>query len=991
MASVEDSAYPRLLPEPRPRELQDFYTPTIDELEWAASKVKATAHARRYALLVLLKMVQHLGYFPKLNQIPSRYLEHIAGAVGIELLTASELRECDDTGPRARNVALVRDRMEIRPLDDEAWLFEHAEKAALTQHQVSDIINVMLEELVHHRYELPGFTTLERIARRSRERVESQHYDSITSQLSTNFRGKIDELFKSAKGGTSAWNALKQEPARPSVPAVREYLDHVRKLQALSVGLPPVSQIPLTKLKHYRAHARAQNAPEMLELVPKKRYALAVIYIRSCHARALDDATDLYIRLFDKMKAAAERRLRQYQLDRAKAVDELIERFHGTLEAYLAKASAAGKMKAIQESLRNDAAMLKEMCEEHLAFSGHNFLPFLLNRYPGSRSLFFNCLDIISPKSTSDNRHMEALIGALERLRHSRMDYVDLAELGIDPKVHLSWMSNSWRRLIFDVPDEASGLVHRKALELSIIQRIRDDLSNGDLFVARGEKYDDYREQLANMETVREKLPEFGEATGIDVESSVAVESLRSDLAKVASDVDKRFRDNEHASIVDGQLSLKTLKKTVQPEAAEALDLFIRDRMLPVSILDVLIDVERWLNLHRHFKHLAGTETRLDDIRKRFVTTLFCYGCNLGAVQTSRSIKGISRRQISWLNLKYVSEEALDKAIAQVTNAYIKYELPEHWGSNKSASADGTKWGLYEQNVFSEFHVRYGGYGGIGYYHVTGSYIAFFSRFSTCSVYEGVYLLDALEETQSDVQPDTVHGDTHSQNLTIFAVAHLLGIKLMPRIRGIKKLHFFRPTPGAKYKHIDDIFTQPINWKLIQTHYQEMLRVAVSIRLGRISSSTILRRFGNKNQSRLALAFRELGKVIRTKFLLQYIDTAELRKIISAATNKSEAFNNFIQWVFFGSEGIIQENVAHEQRKMIKYSHLVANMVCLYNVQNMTRVIRELQAEGVEVTSELLGFLSPYRTWHINRFGDYVLDYERASDEMDPALKLFLQ
>lgn len=163
----------------------------------------------------------------------------------------------------------------------------------------------------------------------------------------------------------------------------------------------------------------------------------------------------------------------------------------------------------------------------------------------------------------------------------------------------------------------------------------------------------------------------------------------------------------------------------------------------------------------------------------------------------------------------------------------------------------------------------------------------------------------------------------------------------------------------------------------------------VSIKLGKITASTILRRFGNKNQSRLAMAFRELGKVIRTKFLLRFIDNPDFRKLISAATNKSEAFNNFIQWVFFGSEGIIQENVAHEQRKMIKYSHLVANMICLYNVQHMTRVIRELRAEGVEVTADMVGFLSPYRTWHINRFGDYVVDYDRPWDPMDWTLKVF--
>ena len=109
----------------------------------------------------------------------------------------------------------------------------------------------------------------------------------------------------------------------------------------------------------------------------------------------------------------------------------------------------------------------------------------------------------------------------------------------------------------------------------------------------------------------------------------------------------------------------------------------------------------RPLRLHKLFRPLAGTDSRLEDLRMRVITTLFCYGCNLGPVQTAKSIKGLSRRQISWLNLKYVSEDLLDKAIVKVINAYNKFELPGYWGTGKHASADGTKWNLYEQNVRS--------------------------------------------------------------------------------------------------------------------------------------------------------------------------------------------------------------------------------------------------------------------------------------------------
>ncbi len=322
-------------------------------------------------------------------------------------------------------------------------------------------------------------------------------------------------------------------------------------------------------------------------------------------------------------------------------------------------------------------------------------------------------------------------------------------------------------------------------------------------------------------------------------------------------------------------------------------------------------------------------------------------------------------------------------------NAYNKFLLPKYWGSGKHASADGTKWNVHEQNLLSEYHIRYGGYGGIGYYHVSDMYIALFSHFIPCGVYEAVYILDGLIKNESDIQPDTIHGDTQAQSTQVFGLSYLLGINLMPRIRSLKKLSFFRPDRTARYHHIDQLFNEVINWKIIETHFRDVLRIVLSIKAGKITLSTILRRLGTKSRkNKLYFAFRELGRVVRTIFLLKYIGAVEIRKTVHAATNKSEEFNNFAQWSFFGSEGVIANNVRHEQRKIIKYNHLVANMVILHNVEAMTRVLKEMQDEGMEITQEVLAALSPYRTHHINRFGDYTLDVEREIRPMTFSTKL---
>ena len=200
----------------------------------------------------------------------------------------------------------------------------------------------------------------------------------------------------------------------------------------------------------------------------------------------------------------------------------------------------------------------------------------------------------------------------------------------------------------------------------------------------------------------------------------------------------------------------------------------------------------------------------------------------------------------------------------------------------------------------------------------------------------------------------------------------------MPRIRGIQDLKFNRPAPGNAYPNINALFSDVIDWRLIETHFPAMLRVAVSIKTGKITPSTILRRLGTySRKNKLYFAFVELGKVVRTMFLLSYIGDVGLRKVIHAETNKSEQFNGFARWSLFGGGGIIAENIRHEQRKVIKYNHLVANMIILHNVVGMTRVLQELRDAGIGVALGLLAGLAPVRTQHTNRFGHYTLDFRR--------------
>jgi TnpA family transposase len=387
---------------------------------------------------------------------------------------------------------------------------------------------------------------------------------------------------------------------------------------------------------------------------------------------------------------------------------------------------------------------------------------------------------------------------------------------------------------------------------------------------------------------------------------------------KEGSTVDKGYPNNGLVVINEtGEPVLKRLKSQGQRSSVQTLEAAIHQRLPERNLIDILHNVEYWINWTRHFGPLSGSDPKLECPTERYLLTTFAYGCNLGASQGARHMRGaVTPRMLSFINRRHINVQKLNEALKDIINVYHQLALPKLWGDSKIAVADGTKFDLYEENLFAEYHIRYGGYGGIAYHHVSDRYIALFSHFIPCGVWEAIYIIEGLLKNTSDIQPNTIHADTQGQSTPVFALAHLLGIKLMPRIRNWKNYTFFRPSKEVRYTHIDSLFSDVINWDLIETHWQDLLRVVLSIKTGKISSSVLLRKLGNySRKNRLYQAFRELGRVVRTVFLLQYISEVELREQIMAATNKVEAYNGFSKWFFFGGQGIIATNDPEEQEK----------------------------------------------------------------------------
>jgi TnpA family transposase len=987
LPTLQETAYPRLRTVVTPHALAVIYTPNPEELALAAQATRGKGALLGF--LVLLKTFQRLGYFVPLHQVPAAIVEQIAASSGTTDAVA-ELPRYDASGARFRHIPVIRRALQIQPYGKEARraLLLAMSEAARTKEELADLINVAIEELVRQKYELPVFDTLVRAARHTRAVLYRQFYQQVETALSVGEKTCLEALFVPASETRfTPWNTLKQEPGSPTLTQLKVWLERQAWLAQYPVGELVLRGIPPVKVKHFAAEARTLDAARMLEMEPGKRWTLAACLLRVQSARVLDDLAEMLLKRLSAMHQQAKEALADYQARNQQRADELVQTLRELIGAYRTEGSAEEKLTALESLLPDQGAAVLERCADHLAHAGDNYLPFLWRFYKSHRATLFRLLQRLTVRATTQDTAFEATLRFLLKQEARTGEWLPLPPTPGEgaPPLDLSWMPEAWWRLVAEQRDRdpAPTRLQRRPFEVCVFSQLLGELKSGDLCLPGSDQFADYREQLLSWEEYDGQIAAYGELVGLPVEGPALVAHMKARLTEAARATDRDFPDNTELRLEQGKPVLRRPEKGTPPAGLRAFELLLAERLEPTHLLGVLRDTEHWLHWTRFFGPISGHDAKLAEPLSRYLTTTFCYGCHLGPSQAARALGNVDRRQLAWVHGRHITEAGLDRAIREVINGYHRFALPKRWGTGQSAAADGTKWDLYERNLLSEYHLRYGGYGGIGYYHVSDTYIALFSHFIPCGVWEAVYLLDGLLQNLSDIQPDRIHGDTQAQSTPVFGLAALLGISLMPRIRNWKDLTLYRPDRETSFSHLDPLFSATVDWDLIQTHVRDLLRVALSIKAGRITAATLLRKLGTySRKNRLYQAFRELGRAVRTEFLLQYLGSAELRALIQAATNKSEAFNGFAQWVAFGGDGTITTNDRDEQRKVIKYNHLVANCVIFHNVFTLSRVLQELQREGYPLDPTELAALSPYVTQHINRFGRYELDLDRQPPEL---------
>ena len=358
---------------------------------------------------------------------------------------------------------------------------------------------------------------------------------------------------------------------------------------------------------------------------------------------------------------------------------------------------------------------------------------------------------------------------------------------------------------------------------------------------------------------------------------------------------------------------------------------------------------------------------------------MIAHGTNLGLAAMGQSAQGITVDMLQHVNRWFLREETLKAASAVLVNYHHQLPLSAVWGSGTSFSSDGQRFGLQQSSLLAAFYPRYFGYYDRAisvYTHTSDQYSVFGTRVISCSPREALYVLDGLLENNTILRLHEHYTDTHGFTEHIFALSYLLGYSFMPRLRDLADQQLYKLDRHASFGQLDALFRGTVDTDLMAEQFDQLVRVAASLKNHAAPANVIVQRLANSTSSdRLAKALTALGRVIKTMYILRYIHDEPLRSRVQLQLNRGESRHDLVaRCLFFANRGEFRTGDVEEIMNKASCLSLLSNAVLVRNTLQIGHIVARLRAAGEEVLDTDLAHISPLAFRHIIPNGTYWFD-----------------
>jgi len=413
---------------------------------------------------------------------------------------------------------------------------------------------------------------------------------------------------------------------------------------------------------------------------------------------------------------------------------------------------------------------------------------------------------------------------------------------------------------------------------------------------------------------------------------------------------------------------------------------FPQDEYVP--LLEVLTTIDNATDFLDCFQPWKEKYEKERPDRNSFLASIIGYGCNIGIHKMEKISRNRSRVKLSNVINWYFSQENIDDANSRIIDFMNSMELPNvYLGEDNKihTSSDGQKVSVAVDSLLASHSFKYFGKGkGVSVYSfIDNRNFPFYARVNSPADSESTYMFDGLLHNET-IESDIHSTDSHGQSEAGFALAYLLGFKLAPRIAKLSDctLYSFERKEiyiDRDYKVLPDKYC---NLKLTEKHWDEILQFVATIKLKVSTPSELFRRLNSySKQHPLYVALKELGRVVRTIFILKYINDLGFRQAIGKQINKVENSNKFSNAIAVG-EKELQYGTKEEMDFVVGCRRLIKNALICWNYLYLSKKINE--ETSVERKKEMIesirsGSIVTWKHFNLEGFYDFADDQIKDS------------
>jgi TnpA family transposase len=930
---------------------------------------KRRREENRLGFAVQLAVLRYPGWpYTHIKSIPDSVIQYISKQIGT---TPSSL----SLYPLRENT-LWDHLKEIRSeygfvtftLKEYRMAFKNLYQLALENGDAIHLLHECIDFLRKNKIILPAITTIERMVWEARAMAEKKLFNTVSQSLTNEQKEKLEEIITSqSESNKTILGWLKEPPGHPSPETFLKVIERLEYIRGIELETVKISHLHRNRLLQLSRLGSRYEPYAFRDFQENKRYSILTVYLLHLTQELTDKAFEIHDRQILSLLSKGRKAQEEIQKQNGKKLNEKVIHFTNIGQALIkAKQEKLDVFEVLESVIEwNSFVSSVEEAQELARPADYDYLDLLQKRFYSLRKYTPTLLRVLEFHSTKAN---EPLLQAVEIIRGMN----ESGKRKVPDDSPVDFISKRWKKHLYE---EDGTTINRHYYEMAVLTELREHVRAGDVSIVDSRQYRDFEEYLFSEDTWNQTKENTRLSVSLSFENYMTerTSSLNERLKWLATNSNKL----DGVSLEKGKLSIARLEKDV-PEEAKRFSASLYQMLPRIKLTDLLMDIAYITGFHEQFTHASNNRKPDKEETIIIMAALLGMGMNIGLSKMAEATPGLTYKQLANVSQWRMYEDAMNKAQAVLVNFHHKLQLSSYWGDGTTSSSDGMRMQLGVSSLHADANPHYGtGKGATIYRFTSDQFSSYYTKIINTNSRDAIHVLDGLLHHETDLNIEEHYTDTAGYTDQIFGLTHLLGFKFAPRIRDLSDSKLFTIDKASEYPKLEAILRGQINTKVIKENYEDVLRLAHSIREGTVSASLIMGKLGSySRQNSLATALREMGRIEKTIFILNYISDESLRRKIQKGLNKGEAMNGLARAIFFGKQGELRERTIQHQLQRASALNIIINAISIWNTLHLTKAVEYKKRSG-SFNEELLHHMSPLGWEHINLLGEYHFNSEK--------------